>query len=187
MADATNECESVVQPLWQFSLCYYRQARIAETCVELQDQAGADVNLLLFLLWQATRQRTLSIEEIRLIQELVACWRLHVVAPLRTARRALKQPNATSIVSDAESSTLAKEILAAELKAERMQQNAIFRFSKERSLGIPAISSRNAAENNIHSYQTVLGAHFAATNVELLVDGLCDFVLAGNRRDSPES
>ena len=47
-------------PFWQFSLRFYRLPGVAEACIELQEQAGVDVNLLLFLLWQASLCRRLS-------------------------------------------------------------------------------------------------------------------------------
>ena len=46
-------------PFWRFSLHFYRQPKVADTCIALQEEAGVDVNLLLFLLWQATRKRAL--------------------------------------------------------------------------------------------------------------------------------
>ena len=47
-------------PFWRFSLHFYRQPKVAETCIALQEESGVDVNLLLFLLWQATRKRALT-------------------------------------------------------------------------------------------------------------------------------
>ena len=41
-------------PFWRFSLRFYRQPRVADACIALQEEAGVDVNLLLFLLWHAT-------------------------------------------------------------------------------------------------------------------------------------
>ena len=38
-------------PFWRFSLQLYRLPGVAEACIELQEKCGADVNLLLFLLW----------------------------------------------------------------------------------------------------------------------------------------
>ncbi|MGZ3308467.1 MAG: DUF2390 domain-containing protein, partial [Xanthobacteraceae bacterium] len=39
-------------PFWRFSLRFYRQPKVADTCIALQEERGVDVNLLLFLLWQ---------------------------------------------------------------------------------------------------------------------------------------
>ena len=51
--------ESVASPFWQFSLAFYRQPGVADACIRLQEEAGVDVNLLLFLLWQASLKRGL--------------------------------------------------------------------------------------------------------------------------------
>src|SRR5262249_35669715 len=42
-------------PFWRFSLQFYRQPKVADACIALQEGAGVDVNLLLFLLWHAAQ------------------------------------------------------------------------------------------------------------------------------------
>ena len=56
-------------PFWRFSLAFYRLPAVADACIALQEQAGVDVNLLLFLLWQATRGRELSQTEVADLQK----------------------------------------------------------------------------------------------------------------------
>src|SRR5438874_13750222 len=79
-------------PFWRFSLRFYREPAVADACIALQEQAGIDVNLLLFLLWHATRKRTLSKTEVENFEAAVAPWRDATVIPLRGVRRALKSP-----------------------------------------------------------------------------------------------
>ena len=81
-------------PFWRFSLRFYRQDGVADACITLQEEAGVDVNLLLFLLWHATRKRSLSASEIAELERWIAPWRNMTVIPLRTMRRALKSPPA---------------------------------------------------------------------------------------------
>ena len=45
-------------PFWQFSIKFYAVPGVAQACIELQDQAQVDVNILFFLLWNATQGRT---------------------------------------------------------------------------------------------------------------------------------
>ena len=59
-------------PFWRFSLAFYRRAGVADACIALQEEAGVDVNLLLFLLWQATRKRVLSAAEIGDLERRIA-------------------------------------------------------------------------------------------------------------------
>ena len=55
---------SAGSPFWRFSLRFYRRRGVADACITLQEQAGVDVNLLLFLLWHATHARELSEAEV---------------------------------------------------------------------------------------------------------------------------
>ena len=59
-------------PFWQFSLRFYRQPQVADTCIALQEERGVDVNLLLFLLWQATRKRAFTAAEVAEIERASA-------------------------------------------------------------------------------------------------------------------
>src|SRR5262245_15041710 len=79
-------------PFWRFSLRFYRQPKVADACITLQEQAGVDVNLLLFLLWHATQKRALSQADVAELERRIAAWRNMTVVPLRTMRRALKSP-----------------------------------------------------------------------------------------------
>ena len=47
-------------PFWQFSVKFYAVPGVAQACIELQDQAKVDVNILFFLLWNATQGRALQ-------------------------------------------------------------------------------------------------------------------------------
>src|SRR5215475_3388471 len=79
---------------WSFSLTFYARPGVADLCLELQDHFAADVNVLLYLLWQASRGRSLNAGEISQVIALVKDWREQVVLPLRGARRFLKAPPA---------------------------------------------------------------------------------------------
>src|SRR5262245_60669240 len=87
MVDSSSD-----SPFWRFSLRFYRQPEVAAACIALQDEAGVDVNLLLFLLWNATYSRTLSAVDIGDLDRRIGAWRTAAVVPLRELRRALKVP-----------------------------------------------------------------------------------------------
>ena len=42
-------------PFWRFSVKFYAEPGVAQACIDLQDQAGVDVNILFFLLWNAAQ------------------------------------------------------------------------------------------------------------------------------------
>ena len=44
-------------PFWQFSVKFYAMPGVADACIALQDKARVDVNVLFFLLWNATLNR----------------------------------------------------------------------------------------------------------------------------------
>src|SRR5262245_59110796 len=89
MAD-TADPSAQGSPFWRFSLAFYRRPGVGEACIQLQDAAVVDVNLLLFLLWLAAAKRRLTADEVRGIDDNVRGWRELTVLPLRAMRRQLK-------------------------------------------------------------------------------------------------
>jgi len=91
MNDAPKIPESK-SPFWRFSVKFYQVPGVAPACIELQDQAGVDVNVLFFLLWLATQSRELNDEQVAEIERGIGAWREMAVVPIRNIRRALKSP-----------------------------------------------------------------------------------------------
>ena len=81
-------------PFWRFSVQLLFSPAVAAACLDLQDKAGADVNIVMFLLWNATQNRTFSVAAVADLESRIGVWRNSVVVPLRTVRRALKSPPA---------------------------------------------------------------------------------------------
>jgi uncharacterized protein (TIGR02444 family) len=163
-------------PFWRFSLGFYRRAGVADACIALQEEAGVDVNLLLFLLWQATLHRQLSAAEIAALEEKVAPWRNAAVIPLRTLRRALKSPdlvNETVLVPAATAELFRTRIKAVELEAERLQQEAMYALAATmplgRVLGRDATSQVEAARSNVAAYETMRAVAFPKAAVDTVL------------------
>lgn len=111
---------------WEFSLRVYRQRGVPEACLELQDQFGADVNLVLYFCWLASRrEEQLDVAEVATIVGATADWRESVVRPLRTIRRRMKEP--FDAVPPALSESLRGEVKRIELESERLQQAVLYR------------------------------------------------------------
>lgn len=80
----------MTETLWDFAASTYQRTGVAECCLRLQDDADADVNMLLSAAWLAEQGLCWRHEE---VYELVArCkdWRERCLLPLRAVRRYLK-------------------------------------------------------------------------------------------------
>ncbi|WP_454018001.1 TIGR02444 family protein [Azospirillum sp. Marseille-Q6669] len=107
-------------PLWDFSLAVYGRPGVPAACLDIQDRLGQDVNLLLFAAWAGMAcSADLPADELARIDSAVAPWRDEVVRPLRAVRRRAK----------GEDDALYKRLKAAELEAERVQQDRLFALS----------------------------------------------------------
>jgi uncharacterized protein (TIGR02444 family) len=157
-------------PFWRFSLHFYRQPKVADTCIALQEEAGVDVNLLLFLLWQATRKRALTMAEVAEIERRVGVWRDMTVIPLRTLRRALKSP--PPLVAGAAAELFRTKVKAVELEAERLQQEAMYELARAMPWGQDAPSLAEAARGNIAAYEAMGGKAFPKPAIETLLAAL---------------
>ena len=138
-------------PFWQFSIKFYAVPGVAEACIELQDQAKADVNILFFLLWNATQGRTYKKADVAEVERMIGAWRDMAVVPIRNVRRALKAPPAVMTPEAAEG--FRTRIKAVELEAERLQQEALYELAQSRRLGQPSASPAKAARTSVDAYQ----------------------------------
>jgi uncharacterized protein (TIGR02444 family) len=170
MNAAEVSASSQGSPFWRFSLGFYRQPAVADACIALQEEAGVDVNLLLFLLWQATLGRELSPTEVTDLERRIGSWREMTVVPLRNLRRALKSPPALVAAPTAEA--FRTRIKAVELEAERLQQEAMFALAGSSMLGRQASSPTAAARANVASYEPICRAPFPQAATETVLAAL---------------
>jgi uncharacterized protein (TIGR02444 family) len=162
MSDAGPSSQG--SPFWRFSLQFYRLPKVADACIAVQEDAGVDVNLLLFLLWHARQRRRLSKAEVAALEAKIAPWRDATVIPLRSVRRALKSPPALVEPSTAEA--FRNRIKAVELEAERLQQEAMYALAP---LGAEVASPDEAARANIAAYEEMLDVRFPQAASETLL------------------
>jgi uncharacterized protein (TIGR02444 family) len=167
---ATEAQSSQGSPFWRFSLRFYRQPKVADACIALQEEAGVDVNLLLFLLWHASLGQALSATDVEALEGRIAPWREATVIPLRGVRRALKSP--PQLVVGAAAESFRTKIKAVELEAERLQQEAMFALVSASPLGRKAASPQDAARGNIAAYEAMCRAEFPNSAIETLLTAL---------------
>jgi uncharacterized protein (TIGR02444 family) len=91
MEARTGESSSPDDPgPWEFAVDLYDIPAVRESCLSLQDLGGADVNVLLALLYAASRGIEIDAPRVRRLLDRTDDWRRRVVEPLRSARRAVK-------------------------------------------------------------------------------------------------
>ncbi len=149
-------------PLWRFALNLYARPGVAPACLALQDDAAADVTLVLYLLWCAMTGRWLDAGTIAATEARLAPWRAAVVEPLRAARRAMK---GGGLLPGIDTERCRERVKAAELEAERSALAALFAIA-------PAVSERrtDAAEQFLATYEAYLGKALPEEAVRALVD-----------------
>lgn len=109
---------------WHFSLGVYAREGVAQSCVELQDRIGLDVNVLLLALLAARmHRRPMAADDIAQADHKVLAWRQQVVAPLRKIRRRLK--TGPYPAPDSHTDLLRDKLKAAELDAEHAEQRVL--------------------------------------------------------------
>src|SRR5258707_781969 len=86
MTESDSKSSAVGSPFWRFSLRFYRMKGVGEACITLQERSGVDVNLLLYLLWQASQRREFAADDVAALEKQIAPWRAAAVIPLRMVR-----------------------------------------------------------------------------------------------------
>ncbi len=115
-------------PFWQFSCAVYAAPGVRQACLQLQDEHGADVNLLLLAVWLGSARGT-RLAKADLADLPGAAWHDQVIRPLRGARRAV----ATAWEStDPAIAAFRRQLLDCELAAERIRHAALFHWCERR-------------------------------------------------------
>ncbi|MAU40645.1 MAG: TIGR02444 family protein [Kordiimonas sp.] len=117
--------EDSPNPFWDYSLRLYSQPSVAQSCLELQQEHNADVNIILFLLWLGEERRLrVDPETVKYCLNQTAAIRQQVITPLRTARKFLPKESGPQ-----NNRALRTEIQLLELWAERIEQDLLFHIS----------------------------------------------------------
>lgn len=99
---------------WRYSLEIYSNRAVKDICLELQDDFGADVNLLLLSLWLADLGLTVNSPGVSDLLALSNKWQEAVLKPLRKERWAQEKGDPSY-----------KSALEKELDAEKNEQAAL--------------------------------------------------------------
>jgi len=119
-------------PLWNFSLAVYAKPGVEAQLLHLQDELGADCNVLLAIAWQASRGRALDAARWSALLAHSEMAQRQCLAPLRALRRRVKTLTAAD--------SLYEEVKALELAAERWQQDGLLPLLEGAALAVqPAL------------------------------------------------
>ena len=152
MTEAAGQ-SAVEAALWRFSLEFYSRPGVSEALIALQDRAGRDVNLMLFVLWLGASGRgRLTDEELEIADRMVRPITAEIVVPLRVLRRKLKAD------TDPDIQRLREGVKALELAAERIVQRHLARIAGSPAGGADRASRVAAAHANLALY---LGSEMA--------------------------
>ncbi len=111
------DAQTAVRELWSFSRNFYERPGVATALITLQDEAGLDVNLVLFAVWLGVSGRgLLTKRKLKTAERAVHSMRAEVIEPLRGFRRRLR-----SLVDD-DIQRLRERLKAVEIEAEEAAQ-----------------------------------------------------------------
>lgn len=155
------------EKFWSFSIDFYGRDGVQDACLELQDRHDGDVNLILFLLWQALQSMEFDRAAIAGLDRSLSPWRQGVVEPLRSIRRHMKDLDTDLRPADVED--LRNSVKELELKSEFLAQRLLV---AKKDAGRKSRQSKEIiAYRNLQAYGDFLG--------RLLPRDLCD-LLIGN-------
>jgi len=149
---------SAAETFWEFSLRTYGQPGVAEACLALQDEHGADVNLLLYCCWAGWRSAALDESAFGRAMRFSQQWARNVVQPLRGVRRWMKSGGCEGDLPDfGACMDLRQEVKAVELSAEKLQQAALESLPLDYPPGGRAARGPAAVAANLRCYCDAAG------------------------------
>ncbi|MFP3944139.1 MAG: TIGR02444 family protein [Alphaproteobacteria bacterium] len=135
---------------WRFSLRFYGLPEVQEICLRLQDEAGLNVNLILWCCWQAAQGRRLRDGDIANAAGRISGWSEDVTQPLRALRRRVKAAQGGDIALAARKQ-LYERLKAAELEAEKVEQ-ALLCHKASAGTGTSGSRMLDLAKANLGAY-----------------------------------
>jgi uncharacterized protein (TIGR02444 family) len=115
-----------VEGFWDFSVRTYRTPGVPEACLSMQNDHGADVNMLLYCCWVGAAAGPFDDELFRRASGYSARWAENVVIPLREARSWMKHTGCIAEPTPKESCMqLREQVKTVEFAAEKMQQQVL--------------------------------------------------------------
>jgi len=142
-----------METFWDFSVRTYREPGVADACLALQDEYGADVNLLLYCCWAGWHKAALGQDVFEQALGFSQSWAENVVRPLRGVRRWMKAGGCSDELLNLEACQAVREqVKAIELRAEKLQQEALEALPLENLRDKRAPAGPRAVAANLRRY-----------------------------------
>ena len=109
------------EAFWQFACRLYDEEGMQTRLLDYQNQQGKNVNLCLLLYYLDSLELALNESQLNQLELCIVEFDELVLKPLRTARAYLK----ANQIEIADYATIRKELLSAELKLEKQQQQML--------------------------------------------------------------
>ena len=145
-------------PFWNFSIAVYGASAVQDECLNLQDQLGLDVNLILLCAFLgAGHGVALTPNDIASARQVVGQWNEDIVKPLRTARRHLKTIELRDADTVKAAAQLLAQVKASELESERIEQLMLEQWANARLAAWPRGKLRDAVVANLQALLAAYG------------------------------
>ena len=141
------------EALWRFSLALYSRPGVAGALIALQDRAGLDVDLILYVLWLGTCGRRLTAAELTAAAPTGA----KIATVLRALRRRLSDGSERE-------AALGRRVLALEIAAERH----VLRRLAAHPLGAAAVVDPDPVAAAFANLSLCLGGEAGSAEAELI-------------------
>ena len=173
LADSEVQKKDLNNPLWDFACEIYGIQHIRNLCLELQNQALANVNCLLSSAWAAKHKLVID-WEVTLSQ--ITSWHTEVVVPLRAVRSNLGKNHAIEAY-------IRKSILNIELETEKVEIAILYQVLETQRLNnatrshiFQQFNLRHLILQNLTNYFSFTGNQLQEHSplVQQLVHTICD-------------
>lgn len=134
---------------WDWSLSAYKTKGVANTLLQLQDDHGLNINLLLWCVWAGKFYCELEDAAVLRITSDTAQWHEKITKPLRQTRQDIKI--LTIGIPPPEQDSLRRRIKTLELESERLEQNYLAALTRQYSG-----THRHARGTNAWNYNLTL-------------------------------
>jgi uncharacterized protein (TIGR02444 family) len=144
---------------WDFSVRTYYGEGVQEAFLDLQNERGVDINLLLFCMWLGKTHGLYSDETFKSACEFSELWAENVVVPLRNVRTWMKLTGCPETgVSVDDCMSLRDKVKGVEFGAEKLQEEMLESLCGELpDSGTGVEQQTGAAMDNIRRYFTWRG------------------------------